>query len=319
MKAQPHPDPGADRIPALGRWRSAGLAFGTSFTRLTSNAAALLYVVLWAAQSTAAPSNSLSEDALMEIRFDQKLDAQLPLDLRFRDEHGARLELGDALDGKPVILVLGYYECPMLCSLVLNGLVKGMQELKLEVGRDFDVIMISIDPQETPALAAAKKRTYLKRYGRTRDPSGWHFLTGDESEIGLVTGATGFHYAYDAGLAQYAHPSGLIVLTPHGKVSRYLFGVDYPAKDLDAALREAGSNRIGSPIRQFILLCFHYQPLTGKYGDLIMGAVRASGIVTILAVAGIIAMLGRRRRALSARATQCGASPAADHPREEGP
>lgn len=279
---------------------------------------ALLSAALWAGQSAAAPANSLSEDALMEIRFDQRLNTRLPLDLPWVDEHGAGIELGHCFDGRPVILILGYYECPMLCSLVLNGLVKGLQELKLEAGRDFNVVMVSIDPEESPALAAAKKRTYLKRYGHTRAASGWHFLTGDENAIRQITRETGFHYAYDASLGQYAHPSGLIVLTPHGEVSRYLFGVEYPAKELDAALREAGSGRIGSPIRQFILLCFHYQPLTGKYGDLIMSAVRASGIVTILGVAGLIVRLGLQRRALSARAAQSGTAPDAKHPAREG-
>ncbi len=240
-------------------------------------------------------ASSLSEDELLKIRFDQRLEAQVPLNLQFRDERGADIALRSLFRGKPVILVLGYYECPMLCSLVLNGLVKGLHDLKLKPGDDFDVIMISIDPRETPELAAAKERTYLKRYGRTHNPSGWHFLTGAEPAIRWITTETGYHYAYDAGLAQYAHPSGLIILTPQGKISHYLFGVEYSGSDLNTALREAGAGGIGSPIRQFILLCFHYQPLTGKYGNLIMGVVRAGGILTILAVAAMIVSLKRRR------------------------
>jgi protein SCO1/2 len=183
----------------------------------------------------------------------------------------------------------------MLCSLILNGLIKSLQELKLDPGSDFQIIMISIDPNESPDLAAAKKRAYLKRYGRSRSPTGWHFLTGTQDSITRVTTQTGFHYAYDEAISQYAHPSGLIILTPQGRISRYLFGVDYPARELYNALNEAASGRIGSPIRQFILLCFHYQPLTGPYGAIIMRFVRFGGVAMLLVLAAVITMVGRRR------------------------
>jgi protein SCO1/2 len=225
------------------------------------------------------------------------------LDLRCHDEQGKSVQLGDYFGTKPVILILGYYGCPMLCNLVLNGTIECLQHLKSDVGKEFDIINVSIDPRETPALAAAKKRTYLKRYGRPRAGDGWHFLTGDPAAIGKLTDEVGFHYAYDASIQQYAHPSGLIVLTPEGKVSRYFFGVNYSAKELNAALKEAAGNKIGSRIEQLFLLCFHYSPLTGKYGDLIMAVVRISGAVTIVALGLVlVGAARRRRRALSSEA-----------------
>ncbi len=249
----------------------------------------------------AAPANSLSDEQLLQIKFDQKLNHQVSLDLSFRDENGRSVQLADYFGRKPVILILGYYGCPMLCTLVLNGAVEGLQDLKADVGNEFEIINISIDPAETTDLANAKKRTYLKRYGRTHAADGWHFLTGDEAAIKQLADEVGFRYAYDASIKEYAHPSGLIILTPEGKVSRYLFGVNYPAKELNAALQEADARKIGSPIQQLILLCFHYSPLTGKYGNLIMAAVRASGAITLVALGATVFVLARRRRNQSAR------------------
>lgn len=233
----------------------------------------------------AAHAIELHDNALREIRFDQKIGAQIPFDAVFRDEAGNPVRLGNYFGKKPVILVLGYYGCPMLCTLVLNGLVESMQDLKMDIGNQFDVLDVSISPTETPQLAAAKKREYLRHYGRHGADAGWHFLTGGEPAIRQLADAVGFRYAYDTSMKQYAHPSGFIVLTPQGKVSRYFFGVNFRAQELNDALLAASANRAGSPIRQLFLLCFHYSPVTGKYGALIIGSVRAFGVATLLALA----------------------------------
>ena len=235
--------------------------------------------------SLAAHAGDLGDAALARIRFDQKIGAQIPLDAAFREETGKTVRLGDYFGKKPVVLVLGYYGCPMLCTLVLNGLVETMQDLKMDIGGQFDVLDVSISPDETPQLAAAKKREYLRHYGRHGAEGGWHFLTGGEPAIRQLSDSVGFRYAYDAAVKQYAHPSGFIVLTPQGKVSRYFFGVSFSAQELHDALRDAAANHTGSPIRQLFLLCFHYSPVTGKYGALIIGCVRGVAIATFLALA----------------------------------
>jgi len=237
----------------------------------------------------AANASELSDGALRQIRFDQKINAQIPLDATFRDETGKTALLGDYFGKKPVVLVLGYYGCPMLCTLVQNGLVETMQDLKSDIGNQFDVLDVSISPAETPQLAAAKKREYLRHYGRPGAAAGWHFLTGGEPAIRQLTDAVGFRSAYDPVIKQYAHPGGFIVLTPQGRVSRYFFGVNFNAQELHDALRDASANRSGSPVRQLFLLCFHYSPVTGKYGALVIGSVRAIGVATLLALAVFVA------------------------------
>jgi protein SCO1/2 len=235
--------------------------------------------------SLVANASELTDGALRQIRFDQKISASIPLEATFRDETGKTVRLGDYFGKKPVVLVLGYYGCPMLCTLVLNGLVETMQDLKSNVGDQFDVLDVSISPSEMPELAAAKKREYLRRYGRPGAETGWHFLTGAEPAIRQLSDAVGFRYAYDPAIKQYAHPSGFIVLTPQGKVSRYFFGVNFNAQELYDALKSASANQAGSPVRQLLLLCFHYSPITGKYGALILNGVRGIGIATFLALA----------------------------------
>jgi len=233
-------------------------------------------------------SAPLSEATLRAIRFDQRIGSQVSPDLPFRDEAGATVKLGDYFGSKPVILVPGYYGCPMLCTLVLNGLIEALQDMRANVGEQFIVINFSIDPTENPTLAAAKKRTYLRSYGRPGAENGWTFLTGDADSIQALTGQIGFHYAYDPAIKQYAHPSGFVVLTPEGKVARYFFGVDYSARDLDSSLVAAASHKTGSPVQQLFLLCFHYSPITGKYGPLIINAVRVCGIGTVVFLGLII-------------------------------
>lgn len=241
-----------------------------------------------------ASGQALSDAVLKQISFDQKPGAQVSPDLEFRDENGKVVKLGDYFGKKPVILVLGYYECPMLCTFVLNGMVESLLAMKPEAGDQFEIIDISINPTETPALAAAKKRTYLRRYGKPEAAGGWHFLTGDEAAIRRLTGEVGFNYAYDPVIKQYAHPSGLIILTPSGKVSHYLSGVIYSPKELNHALTDAAGGKVGSPIRQLFLLCFHYSPITGKYGALVMTIVRVCGVMLVLSLGAYIAGISRR-------------------------
>jgi protein SCO1/2 len=245
------------------------------------------------------PANgqTLSDESLKRIDFDQKLQQQVSTGLQFRDETGKVVKLGDYLGKRPAILVLGYYGCPMLCTLVLNGLVESLQDVRLNPGKDFEIINVSIDPRETPALAAAKKRAYLKRYRRAGAEQGWHFLTGEEAAIRQLADEAGFRYAYDTTAKQYAHPSGLVILTPEGKVSRYFSGVSYSNKEMNSALVAATANKIGSPIQQFFLLCFHYNPVTGKYGPLIMTMVRVGGVLTVVLLGATIVRLSRREPA----------------------
>lgn len=241
-----------------------------------------------------APAATLSDAALTQLTFDQKLNAQVSTDLAFTDENGTPVQFGDLLHGKPVILVLGYYQCPMLCTFVLNGMVESLEDIKWNMGKEFEVINVSISPEETPTLAAAKKRSYLKRYGRTGAAKGWHFLTGKPPAIETLAREVGFHYAYDPASRQYAHPSGLVVLTPQGKVSGYLFGVTYAPGELFSLLQKASANQVSSPIRKLILLCFHYNPITGKYGLAIMVVLRVMGALTLIGLGGLVFTLRRR-------------------------
>jgi protein SCO1/2 len=233
---------------------------------------------------------------LREVAFDQHLDAQVPADLAFRDEGGRIVRLGDYFGRRPLVLALVYYDCPMLCTQVLNGLVANLRMLSFDAGREFDVVTVSFDPREKPALAAAKKTAYIERYARPGASGGWHFLTGDAAEIKRLTEAVGFRYVYDEDTAQFAHPAGIMVLTSTGRISHYLFGIDFPARDLRLALITASENRIGSAVDQLLLYCYHYNPATGRYGLLTMRLVRLGGIVTVMAMAAMILMLRRRER-----------------------
>jgi len=247
-----------------------------------------------------ANSQTLSDSALAQIRFEQNLGTQVSLDMPFVDDEGRSVKLGQYFGQKPILLVLGYYECPMLCTLVLNGMVESAADMKWSIGREFEVVDVSINPRETPALAAAKKRSYLKRYGRAGAGEGWHFLTGPEASIRQLANQVGFRYAFDPASKQYAHPSGLIILTPQGKVSRYIFGVTYSPTELFTALQGAGKRELGSPIQQLILLCFHYNPVTGKYSGLIIVVLRILGASTMLGFLWLIIWLIRRGRAAEA-------------------
>ncbi len=239
------------------------------------------------------PSNAMPQ-ALQQVKFDQKLDAQLPLDATFKDDTGKTVRLGDYFGERPVVLAFVYYECPMLCNQILNGLVSGVGVLDQTVGTDFDVVAISFDARETPTQAAAKKATYLDRYQRPGSERGWHFLTGDEATIKRVTDTAGFQFAWDAASQQFAHASGIVVTTPEGKLSRYLFGIEYPPRDLKFALMESSAGKIGSVVDQVLLYCYHYEPATGSYSLVAMNAVRMGGVVTMVALLGFVAISLRR-------------------------
>jgi protein SCO1/2 len=212
--------------------------------------------------------------------LEQKLNAQVPLDSIFRDEHDHEVSLRSFVNTKPVILVLAYYECPNLCTLVLNGILQTAQDLKFDAGKKYEIVIISFDPRERAALAAAKKQIYVQHYGRVGGDEGWHFLTGTRSAIEQVTNSVGYYFAYDEATRQFAHPSVAIVLTPAGKVSRYFPGIEYPAREVRLALIEASQERIGTVADRVFLLCFHYNPATGKYGLLISRLMQVAGIGT---------------------------------------
>jgi protein SCO1/2 len=234
------------------------------------------------------------------VGIEQLLDNQIPRDLPFRDEAGRAVRLGDFFGQRPAILALVYYDCPMLCTQVLNGLVSALNVVSFDAGKEFDVIAVSFDPREKPADAAAKKSAYLTRYKRHGAEPGWHFLTGEPASIDALTQAVGFRYRYNTELDQFAHASAIYVLTPAGRLSRYFFGVEYAPKDLRLGLIEAAGNRIGTPVDQILLYCFHYDPTNGKYGAVIMNIVRLGGALTVLVLAASIWMMTRRGRRLRA-------------------
>jgi protein SCO1/2 len=234
--------------------------------------------------------------ALRGVGFDQRVNEQIPLDLAFRDEAGREVHLNDYFHGKPVILILAWYRCPMLCTEVLNGVTRSMLDMSLTAGKDFEVVTVSFDPKEGPELAAAKKKTYMDRYGRPGAEAGWHFLTGEKKSIKALTDAVGFRYSYDEANDQFAHASGIMVLTPTGKLYRYFLDVKYPARDLQLSLVQASDNKVGSVVDQALLFCFHYDPAQGKYGPAVMNLVRLGGVLTLLAMGGMVLMLRRKDR-----------------------
>jgi len=245
-----------------------------------------------------------------KVGIEQHLDAQLPLDTMFRDETGRVVRLSEYANGsRPLLLVFMYYRCPMLCSMVMEGVVSTLTALKFDAGKEYDVVTISIDPRDTPRDAAAKKEKYVKRYGRLETAGAWHFLTGPESAIRKITNTAGFQYAYDPQSDQFAHATTLIVLTPRGRISRYLYGFEYKPRDVRLALVEASSNKIGTATDAVLLLCYHYDPVTGKYSRSAMAFVRAGGLATVAGLAGFIfVMIRREKRCHSERSEE---SPAA--------
>ena len=265
-------------------------------TRLCVNA-----VVLMALASTAfgqamskgimSPPANVRPPYLQNVGIEQRLDSQVPPDLAFVDDTGRPVKLGDYFGKKPLILNLVYYNCTMLCGEVLAGLTGAMKLVKFDVGNQYDVLTVSFDPRETTAMAAAKKADYLKRYGRPGAASGWHFLTGPADSINALTKAVGFQYQYDAARNQYAHATAIMILTPQGRISRYFYGVDFPPKDLRMGLVEASHEKIGNPIDQILLYCYHYDPATGKYGAVVSNMLKVGGALTILLLGGLVLIL----------------------------
>lgn len=240
-----------------------------------------------------APSSQLPA-VLSKVAFAQRLNARLPLDLPFTDEQGKAVRLGDYFGKKPVVLAFVYYECPMLCTQVLNGLESALGVLNETVGKEFDVVTVSFDPRETPVLALGKKKAYLDRYKRPQAETGWHFLTGSQASIDALTQAAGFSYVWDQASQQFAHPSGIVVATPAGRLSRYFFGIDFSPRDVKFALMESSFDRIGSLADQLLLYCYHYDAEQGAYGFVAMRAVRIGGAVTLLALVGFVVVSLRR-------------------------
>jgi len=230
------------------------------------------------------------------VGIDQRLNEEIPLELVFRDENGNAVQLRQYFGDRPVILALVYYECPMLCTQVLNGLLRSLMNLSLDVGKHFIVLSVSISPREKPALANSKKILYLSSYQRSGASQGWHFLTGDEPSIAQLARSVGFRYAYDPGSGQYAHASGIMILTPQGRISKYFYGIEYPSRDLRLGLVEASEGKVGSPVDQILLLCYHYNPITGKYGLLISRVIQGSGLVTVLALGCFFFVMFRHER-----------------------
>lgn len=276
------------------------MALKSSRTALIAMSMALMSVVV-SAQGNAPgvrPDPSLPSGktpvALSKVSFEQRLNEQLPLDLPFKDEQGKAVKLGDYFGRKPVVLTFVYYECPMLCTEVLNGLESSLRVINETIGKEFDVVTVSFDPKETPVLAAGKKKAYLERYKRPEAQQGWHFLTGDQASIDALTKAAGFNFVWDEPSQQFAHASGIVITTPAGKVSRYFLGIDYSPRDVKFALIESSHDKIGSLADKLLLYCYHYDPTTGNYGFVAMRAVRVGGAVTILALVGFVFVSLRR-------------------------
>lgn len=247
------------------------------------------------------PPANVRPPYLENVGIEQRLDSQVPPNLAFVDDTGHTVKLGDYFGKKPLILNLVYYNCTMLCGEVLAGLTGAMKLVKFNVGNEYDVLTVSFDPRETPAMAAAKKSEYMKRYGRPNAAAGWHFLTGSAESINALTKAVGFQYQYDAAHNQYAHATAIMVLTPQGRISRYFYGVDFPPKDLRMGLVEASQGKIGNPIDEVLLYCYHYDPATGKYGAVVNHMLKLGGVLTILLVGGLLLILFRLDRTAQRR------------------
>jgi protein SCO1/2 len=254
------------------------------------------------------PKITPPDKVVKEISIDQNLGAQLPLDLAFRDESGQTVKLRDYFGKKPVILSLVYYRCPQLCNMSLNGMLAAFKALTPSIGADYQVVTVSFDPAETPDLAKAKKDTYLKQYSRAGAENGWHFLTGDAEPIAKLTETVGFRYYYDPRTKQYAHGSAIMLLTPDGKVSRYFYGIEFSARDINLGLVEASDGKIGTLAEKVLLLCYQYDPRSGKYGFAIVAALRIGAILTILSLCTFWILMYRRERRLH-RQSEISAAP----------
>jgi protein SCO1/2 len=265
--------------------------------RVSLFAAMMLLAAMAQAQLYSEPKATVpmgKPESILKVGIDQHLNQQLPLDLRFRDENGAGVTLGQYFGSKPIILTMVYYTCPMLCGEVQSGLVSAMGILRFDAGQEFDVISVSINPNETPADAMAKKKQFLSRYHRAGAENGWHFLTGDKTNIDALAKAVGYRYNYDAKSGQYSHGTAIVVVTPEGKLAQYFYGIEYAPKDLRLALVEASRNKIGNVVDAITLYCFHYDPASGRYSAQILNVVRLAGLVTVFCMGGFLLVAFRR-------------------------
>ena len=254
-------------------------------------------MLAWATLAVAAPGETTADSVLAGIDVEQKLGTSLPLDAKLRDETGREVTLDELIGDRPVVVAPVYYECPMLCSLVLEGFVKALRPLGFLPGKEFDVLVLSFDPGEGPELAARKKAAYVELYGKPETAGGWHFLTGSEDEIRRVTDALGFSYRYDPTRDEYAHAATVVLVTPEGKLARYFFGVEYSTRDLRLGLVEAAAGKIGSVVDQFLLYCYHYDPSMGRYSAAVLNLVRVGGVATVSAMLIFFLAMRRRERA----------------------
>jgi protein SCO1/2 len=238
---------------------------------------------------------------VQNIGFDQNLNQQLPLQLAFTNEDGKAVTLKDYFNDKPVVLVFMYHQCRLLCNVELEGLIKCLRAMSLSPGKDFNLVTVSFDPGDTAQSSSDKKNEYIRLLGRPAAAAGWHFLTGSKQSIAALTSAAGFRYVYDAASKQYMHASGILVLTPAGKTSRYLYGIEYYPRDLNLALVEASENKIGTLSDQVLLYCYRYDPMTGKYGLVILNVLRIAGVMTVLALASYIFLMWRRDRNMAGK------------------
>ena len=263
--------------------------------RLLFLSMALALTLAGRARAQAAPDLEFLPPPPKEVGFDQNIGQSMPLDAVFKDETGKAVRLGDYFD-KPVVLSLAYFSCPMLCGLSMQGLASSLKGMNLDAGRDFNVLTLSFEPSETPDMARAKKKQAMVRYGREGGEAGWHFLTGDAQQIKRVTEAVGFRYVWDDQAKQYAHATGVVVLTPEGKIARYLFGIEYAAKDLRLSLVEASRGNLGTVVDQLLLLCYHYDPKIGRYGPIAISALRVGAGLTLVGLGALVVILFRRER-----------------------
>lgn len=277
--------------------------------------------LLAAALALITPSVVGAESALppaaRQVDIDEHLGEYLPLDLPFVDSSGASVHLGDYFrDGKPVVLALFYYECPMLCGRVLEGMVGGFNQLAWKPGEQFRALTVSIDPRDTAPLAEKKQRNVLASIGRADSPASWPFLVGPSASSSALADRLGFRYAYDAATGQYAHPAVIFVATPDGRISRYLYGIQYSALDLRLALVEAGEGKTGGIVDRIILTCYHFDPASRRYGPYLMGFLRVGGVFILISVVGLVGMLfwrERREKLLRSR-RDAGAGPGGTSP-----
>ena len=258
-------------------------------------AAALL--LLFGCATLAASAQQLAPQAILkQLGITQNLNARIPSDLVFRDESGNSVHIGDYFGKRPIVLSLVYFDCPALCTEVLNGELRTMRAISLDLGTDFEAVTVSFEPKDTPALAKAKRDVYAGQYGRAGAAQHWHFLTGDGASIDALTNVAGFRYAYDFSIRQYAHAAAILILTPDGRIDRYFYGVQYPARDVRLGLVEASEGKIGTLTDQAFLYCYQYDPMTGRYGLVIMNVLRAGAGLTLLALGIFMWLMFRRER-----------------------